>query len=103
MDMLRMSRAELHALVWSKPMTEIAREYGVHNQHVAWVCNAFDIARPRAGHWQRVEHGKAVETVALTNENYSPGEIIIIDPAVGRVGRLKKDNGDDAIRKRAAA
>ncbi|MDX8510213.1 hypothetical protein, partial [Mesorhizobium captivum] len=26
---LRMTRAELYDLVWSKPMTEIARQYGI--------------------------------------------------------------------------
>lgn len=100
--MLKISRAELHALVWSKPMTEIARGYGVRDQHIAQACDAHDIARPRAGHWQRVEHGKAVETVALDNKSFSPGEIIIIDPAVGRPGRFQKDGNDGVARRRAA-
>ncbi len=100
--MLKVTRAELHALVWSKPMTEIARDYGLRDQHVAQACDAHEIARPRPGYWQRLEHGKAVETVALDNKNHSPGEIIIIDPAVGRPSRLQKDDSDDAARRRAA-
>lgn len=32
---LRMTRAELYDLVWSKPMTEIARQYGIRDQRVA--------------------------------------------------------------------
>lgn len=100
--MLKITRAELHALVWSKPMTEIAREYGVRDQHVAQACDVFDIARPRPGHWQRVQHGKAVETIVLDDESYPPEEIIIIDPAVGRPGRLQQDDGDGTARRRAA-
>jgi len=100
--MLKMTRAELHRLVWQKPMTEIAREHGVRAQHVAQACDACDIARPRPGHWQRVEHGKTVETVALDNKSYSPEDIIIIDPAVGRPGRLHKDDDDGTARRRAA-
>ncbi|CAH1662305.1 conserved hypothetical protein [Chelatococcus asaccharovorans] len=100
--MLRITRAELHALVWSKPMTVIAREYGVRDQHIAQACDANDIARPRPGHWQRIEHGKAVTTVGLDNKNHSPEEIVIIYPAVGRPGRLHKDEGDDTVRRRAA-
>lgn len=86
-NMLRMTRAELHGLVWSKPMTEIARLYGIRDQHVAQACDAHDIARPGAGHWQRVEHGKSTETFALDNKNYSPEAVIIIEPAVGKPGR----------------
>ena len=100
--MLSITRAELHALVWSKPMTEIAKFYGVRDQHVAQACDAHEIARPGAGYWQRVEHGKSVETVALDNKNFSPEAIIIIDPAVGRPGRLQRSDDDDAARRRAA-
>lgn len=100
--MLKMTRAELHGLVWSKPMTQIARLHGVRDQHVAQACDAHDIARPRAGHWQRVEHGKTVETVALDNKNNSPEAIIIIDPAVGRPGRVKRGQDDGASKRHAA-
>lgn len=58
--MVRLSRAELHDLVWSKPMTEIARQFGVRDQHIARACDDADIARPRAGHLQEIEHGKFV-------------------------------------------
>ncbi|KUM24272.1 hypothetical protein AU467_31125 [Mesorhizobium loti] len=100
--MLRMTRAELHRLVWSKPMTEIAKLHGVRDQHVAQACDAHDIARPRAGHWQRVEHGKAVEAAALDNKKHSPEAIIIIEPAVGRPGGLQKGEDDDAAGQCAA-
>lgn len=100
-NVLRMTRAELHELVWSKPMTEIASLYGVRDQHVAQACDAHQIARPSPGHWQRVEHGKSVETTALDNKNHSPEAIIIIEPAVGRPGRLQR--GDDDEAKRCAA
>jgi hypothetical protein len=44
--MLKMTRSELHALVWSKPMTEIAREHGVRDQHIAQACDIHDIGSP---------------------------------------------------------
>ncbi|UDL90686.1 hypothetical protein LGH82_04985 [Mesorhizobium sp. PAMC28654] len=45
--MLRLSRAALYELVWSKPLTEIAKTYGVRDQHIAQACDHHDIARPR--------------------------------------------------------
>lgn len=100
--MLKMTRAELHALVWQKPMTEIARIHGTSGQHVAQACDAHDIARPRAGHWQRVEHGKAVEVAALDNSSFSPEEIIIVKSAIGRPSRHQQTDDDGAAGRRAA-
>ena len=58
--MPKLSRVELYELVWSKPMTEIAREFGIRDQHIARACDLFDISRPPAGHWQKIQHGKAL-------------------------------------------
>lgn len=76
---MRLSRAQLHDLVWAKPMTEIAREFGVRDQHIAKACDGSDIARPRAGYWQKVEHGKAVPRLELRNDRFAAGDIIAID------------------------
>lgn len=81
--MVTISREDLHALVWSKPMTEIAREFGVRDQHIAQACDAYDIARPRPGHWQRIEHGKAADTSALSNDKYPSDETVIVGPTNG--------------------
>lgn len=51
---MRLSRAQLHELVWSRPMTEIARLFGVRDQHIARACDGADIERPRARYWQNV-------------------------------------------------
>lgn len=100
--MLRMTRAELHALVWAMPMTEIARKYAVRDQHVAQACDANGIARPPAGYWQRLAYGKQTAILALDNASYSPGEVITIHPAVGRSSRLHKGDDDVTVRRRAA-
>lgn len=82
--MLRMSRKQLHELVWSRPMTEIARAYGVRDQHVAQACDAYEIARPPTGYWQRLQYGKSVEAVSLNNASYPAEEPVIIGPADGK-------------------
>lgn len=82
--MLKMNREQLHELVWSKPMTEIARAYGVRDQHVAQACDAYDIARPPTGYWQRRQYGKFVKSIPLSNETYAAEELVIIDPTAGK-------------------
>lgn len=76
---MKVTREQLHDLVWSMPMTEIARQSGVRDQHIARACDGADVARPRAGYWQKVEHGKGVTRMALTNDRYAASDVITID------------------------
>lgn len=76
---MKMTREQLHDLVWSVPMTEIARQSGVRDQHIARACDGADVARPRAGYWQKVEHGKSVTRMALANSRYAASDVITID------------------------
>lgn len=76
---MRLSRAQLHELVWSRPMTEIARQFGVRDQHIARACDGADIARPRAGYWQKVEYGKAASRSALSNDRFGASDIVAIE------------------------
>jgi hypothetical protein len=78
---MKLSREQLHDLVWSMPMTEIARRSGVRDQHIARACDSAEVARPSAGYWQKVEHGKSVTRMALSNDRYAASDIITIDAA----------------------
>ncbi|RWH78020.1 MAG: hypothetical protein EOR78_29245 [Mesorhizobium sp.] len=100
--MLKMSRTALYELVWSRPMTEIAREFGIRDQHVAQACDYHDIARPRAGHWQKVNHGKAVERVTLSNDTFSPDDIVIIDSAGWEIAPALQDTAHETARRPSA-
>lgn len=62
---MKLTMAELHELVWSQPMTEIARQFSVRDRHVAKVCDGTDITRPRLGYWQKVEYDKLASRLAL--------------------------------------
>lgn len=54
-----LSRTELMELVWSKPTTRIAVEYGVPVTAVIAACAHLNVPRPRAGHWSAVKFGTA--------------------------------------------
>ncbi|MBT1157000.1 hypothetical protein J1C56_15485 [Aminobacter anthyllidis] len=75
---LEFTRAELHRLVWSRPMTEIALQLGVRDQQVAQACDRHDIARPQPGHWQKLQYGKGVEAWPLSTDSYAAEEPVII-------------------------
>lgn len=76
--MMEVSRAELYKLVWSHPIREIARHYGVNAVRLGQLCDAYDIARPPLGYWQKFEHGKAPHQGALRSVKFSPDEIVTL-------------------------
>lgn len=63
--MRRLSRSQLYALVWSKPMTHLAKEFDMSDVGLAKVCQKHDIPLPGLGHWAKVTAGKKVKTIPL--------------------------------------
>ncbi len=54
------TRGALYALVWSKPLTEIAQQFGTTTAEITRLCDrVLRVPRPKAGHWQRLARGKA--------------------------------------------
>lgn len=62
---MKFSRQQLYDLVWSKPITTIAKEHDISSHQLRNICNANHIPLPRAGHWMKLQNGKEVEIVAL--------------------------------------
>ena len=60
-----LTRAELHALVWSMPMRDAAKTVGVSDVALKKVCGRAAVPTPPQGHWNRVAAGKAVIKAAL--------------------------------------
>lgn len=54
-----MTREELHALVWSKPMRTAAAERGISDVALAKQCRKAGVPVPPRGYWNKVQAGKA--------------------------------------------
>jgi hypothetical protein len=52
------SREELERLVWSKPTTLVAADFGVSDTAVSKKCRLEGIRKPPRGFWARVDSGK---------------------------------------------
>lgn len=61
----RVTREDLYALVWAKPMSRLAEEFGISGNGLAKVCNRLDVPYPPRGHWAKKEAGKPVVTFNL--------------------------------------
>lgn len=58
-------RQILYEQVWAKPMTKLAKEYGISNVALAKICKKLNIPYPWRGYWRRKETGKAVKQLPL--------------------------------------
>jgi hypothetical protein len=62
---IRITREELHRLVWSKTLRRVAAELGTSYVELVKACTAMDVPRPAGGHWEIIRLGQAVEQVPL--------------------------------------
>lgn len=51
------TRRELYELVWSKPVTEVAVEFGVLDASIRKICRKHKVPTPPPGHWARLRAG----------------------------------------------
>jgi hypothetical protein len=62
------SRREFYELVWSKPMTHLAKELGVSDVALHKVCRKHAIPNPPAGWWAKKAAGKKVQQIMLPEQ-----------------------------------
>jgi hypothetical protein len=60
-----MKRADLYALVWTKPVTHVAKEFGISDVAVRKICVKHGIPTPPLGYWAKLQSGKKVAQPAL--------------------------------------
>lgn len=66
------TREELYEMVWSRPMTHVASEFGISGNGLAKVCRKMDVPYPPRGHWAKYAAGKAPPAKALPSRK-EPG------------------------------
>jgi hypothetical protein len=78
------SRAEFHELVWSKPITRLAKEFGLSDVAVHKICRKNDVPTPPAGWWAKKAAGKVVTITPLpAPENETRVRIVATDLGLG--------------------
>ena len=53
-----LKRKELYDLVWSKPLTTLAKELNFDAYNLRKICKQHNIPLPQSGHWQKIKHKK---------------------------------------------
>lgn len=58
-------REELYDLIWSKPIQQLAKEFGMSDVALAKKCKAVGLPRPGRGYWAKIEAGMKVRKPKL--------------------------------------
>ena len=76
----QLKRTELYDLVWSEPMTKIAKRLGISDVGLAKACRRAGIPVPERGYWAKSQHGKKVQREPLPPTKSGESETIVIAP-----------------------
>jgi len=80
MDKTTLSRSQLYDLIWSKPTTSLAKEFGLSDNGLRKICKKFNIPLPYLGYWAKLKHGKQARKVKLQTNFEGKDEIIFNEP-----------------------
>jgi hypothetical protein len=73
-DILKLTREQLYALVWSKPVSELAKDFGISDVGLAKRLRKLNVPVPGRGYWARVSAGQPItarEYKSMTTARYS--------------------------------
>lgn len=77
------SRQELYDLVWSEPVSKLARRFGLSDVGLAKACKRKDIPKPPLGYWAKRNASK--KTVRPPLPRRGPGMSDTIEIGAGRI------------------
>ncbi|WP_282035440.1 hypothetical protein [Aquimarina algiphila] len=60
-----LTRKELYDLVWSSPLTKLAKEFSYSDSGLRKICKKHNIPLPKAGYWAKIKYNKKVIKVPL--------------------------------------
>jgi len=92
-----LTRNDLYDLVWQKPITEVAKEYGLSDRGLSKLCERYGIPVPPRGYWSKIQNGHKAKIPQLISLDSKVDKKIIIDSNVKRNSTKLPDNLKDAI------
>lgn len=93
------SREELYTLVWQRPMSRLAEEFGISGNGLAKICDRMDVPYPPRGYWAKREAGKPVVLFKLPPRRDGIPQVSDIYPAPPKPAPLPEAEVRDGCRR----
>jgi hypothetical protein len=78
------TRRDLYELVWSRPRSEIAKEFGISGVRLGKICREMNVPAPPRGYWANLAGKRKRRKFARPPLSYSVAERIEEDHAAVR-------------------
>ena len=97
---LTLSREDLYELAWSKPLRELAKDFGISDVALAKRCRRLGIPVPGRGYWARIDAGQRPYRPKLPSREPQHGDRSALvagpsDAAPVEVRALRRDDDDE--------
>ena len=77
MKEVKLTRKKLYELVWSEPLTVLAKKFESSDNILRATCKKYNIPLPKSGHWMKIQFGKPVIIEKLDETYTGPDEILL--------------------------
>ncbi|HKJ80966.1 MAG TPA: hypothetical protein VJ954_03000, partial [Ignavibacteriaceae bacterium] len=78
MEKITFTRQQLYDLVWSTPMSTLAKQYQISDNGLRKICKKLNIPMPYLGYWQKLQYGKEVWKEELP-ANYTGKDVVVLN------------------------
>lgn len=85
MEKVTLTRKELYDLVWTEPLSKLAKKYKISDNGLRKICKRMNIPIPAMGHWQKIQYGKPVIVTKLPKKYEGKDEITLDEKVAGDI------------------
>ena len=85
MEQVTLTRKELYDLVWTEPLSRLAKKYKISDNGLRKICKRMNIPIPAMGHWQKIQYGKQVIITKLPAKYEGKDEITLGEKGEGDI------------------
>jgi hypothetical protein len=86
---IRLNRSALFDRVWSEPVEQLAKEWGLSGRGLAKACHRLQVPVPPRGYWAKAQHGQQMRRPRLPELPSGEAEEIVIRAAKSESGTIK--------------
>jgi AcrR family transcriptional regulator len=72
------TRRQLYRLVWSRPLSQVAEEWGLSANGLSRICDRMQVPYPPKGYWARVRAGRKLPRPTLPRDPENDAQLISI-------------------------
>ncbi|SHG78981.1 hypothetical protein SAMN04488109_1846 [Chryseolinea serpens] len=74
---IKLNRKQLYVLVWSTPLSSLAKTYNISDNGLRQMCKKLEIPLPKNGYWQKIKFGKQPRKIEFKAEYPDKDEIVL--------------------------